>query len=100
MDPDTPGKPWNFTTGRLTKIQSPINRFYFDKLEYVKVPAVWPNIMLLPTETDRLLTLSSPVAYPGTPGLSFLSKKPAQPPARPRMPVQSPDFTTTLLSKD
>ena len=40
-----PGRIWKHMTGHLTKIQSPINKSYFENLEYVKVPGFWSSIM-------------------------------------------------------
>ena len=41
----TPGKIWKYMTGHLTKLQSPFTKGYFEKMEYVKVPAFWSNVM-------------------------------------------------------
>ena len=42
---EVPGKIWKYMTGHLTKIQSPINRSYFDKIEYGKIPSFWYSLM-------------------------------------------------------
>ena len=41
----TPGHLWQYVIGHLTKIQSVINRGYFDDIQYVEVPASWCKFM-------------------------------------------------------
>ena len=40
-----PGRVWQYMAGHLTKIHSPINWSYFEKIDHVKVPAFWYRIM-------------------------------------------------------
>ena len=42
---EVPGKAWKYMTGHLTRLQSPNSKPYFEKIEYVKVPAFWSRII-------------------------------------------------------
>ena len=48
-------------TGHLTKIQSPINKSYFETIEYVKVPGFWSGITNVHQLQHALASISDKV---------------------------------------